>query len=165
MFHEMGHNHQHRDWTFGGTGEVTCNLFSLYVLETCCPEAAGHGQANPETVDKNIRGHFEGGHDFGRWKSRPFTALAMYIQLQRAFGWDAYKKVIAGYRDPAVGATPKSDDEKRDQWMVRFSRVVQRDLGPFFEAWGVPTSADARQSISALPAWMPEGFPPALPAD
>ena len=33
---------------------------------------------------------------------------------------------------------PKSDDEKRDQWLVRFSRQVGRNLGPFFEAWGVP---------------------------
>jgi hypothetical protein len=44
--------------------------------------------------------------------------------------------------------------------MVRFSRHVGRDLGPFFEAWGVPTSEEARQSIADLPGWMPEGFPP-----
>ena len=27
FFHELGHNHQRPDWTFDGTGEVTCNLF------------------------------------------------------------------------------------------------------------------------------------------
>jgi hypothetical protein len=38
--------------------------------------------------------------------------------------------------------------------------TVGRNLGPFFEAWGVPTSPEARQSLADLPAWMPEpGFP------
>jgi hypothetical protein len=39
--------------------------------------------------------------------------------------------------------------------MVRFSRRVNKNLGPFFTAWGVPTSNSARQSIANLPAWMP----------
>ncbi|NDE99992.1 MAG: hypothetical protein EB034_17215, partial [Verrucomicrobia bacterium] len=29
--HELGHNHQVGEWTFEGTGEVTCNLFTMYV--------------------------------------------------------------------------------------------------------------------------------------
>lgn len=29
IFHEMGHNMQRGWWTFDGTGEVTCNIFSL----------------------------------------------------------------------------------------------------------------------------------------
>lgn len=28
LFHELGHNHQADAWTFDGTVEVTCNLFS-----------------------------------------------------------------------------------------------------------------------------------------
>ena len=34
IFHEIGHNHQQSDWTPDGTGEVTVNLFTCYVLET-----------------------------------------------------------------------------------------------------------------------------------
>ena len=33
------------------------------------------------------------------------------------------------------------------------------DWSPFFQAWGVPTSEQARQSIARLPAWMPPDFP------
>ena len=36
FFHEMGHNHQQPDWTFDGTGEVTNNVFVLYILDTVC---------------------------------------------------------------------------------------------------------------------------------
>ncbi|HUS93028.1 MAG TPA: M60 family metallopeptidase [Phycisphaerae bacterium] len=161
LFHEMGHNHQSGDWTFAGTGEVTVNLFTLYVMETVCgrgPEA--HGSLRADRREKMIRDHLAGGRDFEKWKQSPFLALLMYAQLRDAFGWEAYRKVFAEYRDLPRGQRPRSDEEKRDQWMVRFSRAVGRDLGPFFQAWGVPTSEKARASIADLPGWMPDGFPP-----
>ncbi len=161
-FHEIGHNHQASDWTFGGTGEVTCNLFSLYCMETVTglPPRTGHPAINdPAKVRQAIQKYVAAGADFEKWKSDPFLALMMYMQLQQAFGWDAYKKVFAEYRDLPVEQRPKNDDEKRDQWMVRFSRAVGHNLGPFFQAWGVPTSDKARASIADLPSWMPEGFP------
>jgi hypothetical protein len=40
--------------------------------------------------------------------------------------------------------------------MVRFSKAVGKNLGPFFEHWGIPTSQGARDSIKNLPTWMPE---------
>ena len=160
LFHELGHNHQEREWTFGGTGEVTCNLFSLYICETVCglPMSTGHDAVKDpqETIGK----HLALGAKFDRWKSEPFVALMMYIQLREAFGWEAYKKVFAEYQGLSDADRPKGDDACRDQWMVRFSRTVNRNLGPFFEAWGIPTSKEARDSIAGLPAWMPEGFPP-----
>jgi hypothetical protein len=162
MFHEMGHNHQSGDWTFGGTGEVTVNLFSLYVLETCCPGAPVHGGVTPENIAKRIRQHLvEHQADFEKWKGDPFTALVMYIQLRQAFGWEAFKKVFAEYRALPGDQRPQSDDDKRDQWLTRLSRTVGRNLGPFFQAWGVPTSDSARSALADLPAWLPEGFPPA----
>ena len=75
----------------------------------------------------------------------------MYIELQQGFGWDTYKKVFAEYRRLPDAERPKTDQEKRDQWMVRFSRAVGRNLGPFFQAWGVPTSA-GRAAVHRRPA-------------
>ena len=84
----------------------------------------------------------------------------MYLQLLEGFGWEPLKRVIAEYRGLPAAAHPQTDQEKRDQWMVRYSRTVGRNLGPFFAAWGVPVSAAARASIAALPAWMPAGLAP-----
>ena len=64
-------------------------------------------------------------------------------------------KVFAEYRDLPADQRPHSELEQHDQWMVRFSRTVGKDLGPFFEAWGLPTSEAARRSIEGLPIWMP----------
>lgn len=161
-FHEMGHNHQSGDWTFGGTGEVTCNLFSLYILDRCCRLAEpGHPAIRPEARAKKIRDYLRSGAQFTAWKSDPFLALIMYAQLQEAFGWETFRRVFAEYRELPSDQRPKNDDAKRDQWMVRFSRTVGRNLAPFFQAWGVPTSQKARASIAELPVWMPEGFPEA----
>jgi hypothetical protein len=157
MFHEIGHNHQEPDWTFEGTGEVTNNLFSMYLLDACCANGGKmHKAMSPESRAAAEKKYKVNGTNFEQWKREPFTALIMYKQLQEAFGWDTYKKVFAEYRALKPEERPKTDDEKRDQWMIRFSRTIGRNLGPFFEYWGVPTSESARKSIENLPVWMPE---------
>jgi enhancin-like peptidase M60 family/peptidase M60-like protein len=154
--HEIGHNHQSGDWTFSGTGEVTVNLFTLYVLDRVCGtpphEARDVLGARRKALLKKYR---DSGSSFDQWKRDPFLALIMYVQLQEAFGWEAFQKVFAEYRDLPQDERPKTDDDKRNQWLVRFSRTVGHDLGPFFQSWGVPTSADARRSIKDLPEWTP----------
>lgn len=157
FFHEMGHNYHSDDWTFDGTGEVTCNLFTLYVFETVCArKGVFHEKVPPKSQREMLARYQRGGRQFDEWKRDPFLALIMYVQLQEAFGWEPFKKVFAEYRELPSSERPKNDDQKRDQWMVRFSRAVNRNLGPFFQAWGVPTSSEARSRVANLPAWMPK---------
>lgn len=157
LFHEMGHNHQSGDWTFEGTGEVTVNLFTLYVLDKVCgiPPAKARDVLSPAERAKKLDAYARGGNQFKVWKEDPFLALIMYVELQEAFGWETFQKVFAEYRDLAPADRPKNDDDRRDQWLVRFSRAAGRNLGPFFEAWGVPTSNRSRASVADLPKWMP----------
>lgn len=160
FFHEMGHNHQQSDWTFEGTGEVTNNVFALYILDTVCGVTVHtHPAIEPAARQARLQKYLDGGSKFDTWKSDPFLALTMYIQLQHGFGWDTYKKVFAEYRRLPDAERPKTDQDKRDQWLVRFSRAAGRNLGPFFQAWGVPTTPEARASIAALSPWMPPDFP------
>ncbi|MFQ6098672.1 MAG: M60 family metallopeptidase, partial [Armatimonadota bacterium] len=140
LYHETGHNHQSGDWTFGGTGEVTVNLFTLYVLDKVCGIAPTEGRMAESKTASSVARYIHSGARFDEWKRKPFLALAMYVQMQKAFGWEAFRDVFAEYRDLPTDERPKNDDEKRDQWLVRFSRRVGRNLGPFFRAWGVPTS-------------------------
>lgn len=161
LFHELGHNHQRSEWTFDGTTEVTCNLFSLYIMETVCKKAPaqGHDAINdPAQRRERTQRHLDTGAKFDKWKSDPFLALEMYIQLREEFGWEPFKRVFAEYRDLPAKDKPKGEQAERDQWMVRMSRATQRNLGPFFERWGVPTSESARASIKDLPVWMPKGM-------
>ncbi|MBM3500583.1 MAG: hypothetical protein FJX74_18155, partial [Armatimonadetes bacterium] len=106
-FHELGHNHQSGHWTFEGTGEVTENLFSLYVTDRCCELPGGHPAVDPAERDKRTRAHLAAGAPFDKWKGDPFLALYMYMQLQEAFGWEAYKRVFAEYRAAPEDQLPK----------------------------------------------------------
>ncbi len=162
LFHEIGHNHQHSDWTFQGTTEVTVNLFSLYVMDKVCGlPLGGHPSVTATARQRAMKRYFAEGSQFEQWRSDPFLALAMYIQLIEEFGWEPFTKAFAEYRALADDERPRTDDQKRDQWMICFSRNVERDLGPFFQAWGVPVSDEARAAVAELPAWMPADLPAA----
>jgi hypothetical protein len=158
LLHELGHNHQESDWTFDGTGEVTCNLFALHAIDTICTPKAGDRGHDAVNTPPSVAKHLAMGAPFAKWKQDPFLALHMYVQLERDFGWETFQKVFAEYRDLPQGQRPRNDDEKRDQWMVRFSKACGKNLGPFFEKWGVPTSEAARAEIKGLGAWMAEGM-------
>ncbi len=157
-YHELGHNHQSDDWTFRGTVEVTVNLFSLYSFDA----------VNGIPVEKNPRGSAEfrkklmgqinwKDPDFGKLDA--FQALVMYEQLQQAFGWDTFKVLFRNYRALPDSERPKTDLEKRDRWLVEFSRQTGKNLGPFFQAWGLETSPEARASVRNLTCWAPQELP------
>lgn len=160
LYHELGHNHQHSDWTFDGTVEVTCNLFTLYIHDEVCDRPRTDSKRWLEKHSSDAARYVARGASFETWKREPFTALAMYMQLQQAFGWETFRRVFAEYHGLGAAERPRGDGQKRDQWLVRFSRACGRDLGPFFESWGVPTSEEARRLVADLPGWMPEGWPP-----
>ena len=160
LFHELGHNHQQSDWTFDGTGEVTNNLIVLYVFDKvlglrfdCGHEAIRDRDAR----DRRIRAFWAKGSPQAEWKNDPFLALFMYIQLYEAFGPNPFQAVFADYARLTDAERPKSDDEKRDQWLVRMSKATGKNLGPFFRPWGIPVSTRAQTQLRSSP-WMPRGF-------
>ncbi|MEZ6184473.1 MAG: M60 family metallopeptidase [Planctomycetota bacterium] len=152
-FHELGHNHQQRAWTFAGTTEVTCNLFTLYVMDTVVGiEPWEHPWlASGRT---KVADYLAQGAPYPRWTREPDLALAFYAEVQRAFGWAPFQAAFRAYREQ--GLDPATDAEKRDRWLLELSRAVGRDLGPHFERWGIPTSAEARAQLRDLPPWQPE---------
>lgn len=154
LLHELGHNHQESEWTFEGTGEVTNNVFVLHALDVLCQRTdwvEGHDALKDRAA--KFASYSKAGAKYETWCDDPFLALTMYVELREAFGWEPFTRVFAEYRKLGDDARPRSEQEKRDQWCTRFSRAVGRDLGPFFERWGVPVSAKARESLRDLPAW------------
>jgi hypothetical protein len=129
-------------------GEVTVNLFSMYVFDTLHPGVRQHDRVQPESIQQLIAEFQRTGRREGPWVN-----LVPYIQLRRQFGWQAFRNVFQQYRQLPAAERPRDDLAKRDQWMVRFSREVGRDLSPFFEFWKIETSPAARQQIADLPDW------------
>lgn len=156
FYHELGHNHQKPEWTFAGTGEVTNNVFVHYVLETVCgltPEQATTRALGKES--ERLRQAQLADRDFARWQREPFLALAMYAQLHTAFGWQPFRDAFAAYHKIPANQRPRTEQQKRDLWLITISKATGRNLSAFFTAWGVPTSAEAQKSLADLPAWLP----------
>lgn len=147
-YHELGHNHQRPEWTWDGLGEVTVNLFSMYLLDTINPGAPHHEAIQPAHLQKMIREFEQSGKLDG-----PFPQLMPYIHLYRTFGWQPYMKVFAEYRDLPANQKPKTLQEKKDQWLIRMSKATNRNLGPFYASWKFGASDEAMKSVQDLPEW------------
>lgn len=160
FYHEIGHNHQRGDFTFDGTGEVTNNVIGMYCYEAVLKKdwLIGHGAISEEARKEHTQKIKRAVDKWQLWKSDPFIALTTYIQLVQEFGWESWRKYLHSFADPAFGPAPKGDDERRDQFLIRYSKVTNRNLGPFFDWWGIPVSSTAKVEVSKLEAWMPKGL-------
>jgi len=156
-FHELGHNRQRGWWTFGGTGEVTCNLFSLHAGEVLCgiePWKNSWLQGQK----KKAKQYLDDGADFAKWKSNPGIALVSYAQLQKAFGWEVFTRVFAEYEAMPSNTRPKENQAKMDEWVRRMSIATKKDLRPFYQMWGMPLSVSLQknETLNELEIWTPE---------
>ncbi len=161
FFHEIGHNMQNLDWVFGGTTEVSCNFFSLYMFDRLLGGRDNAHVAIQNTNTQNtMKKYFAGSPDYEKWKADPFLGLIMFRQLQEAFGWESFKAFIREYQKFALNNDDLDDQQKRNLWVKTFSSVVQRNIAPFFEKWGIPISDATKNELDRMPAWMPYNFPP-----
>ncbi len=154
-FHELGHNLQRGWWTFAGTGEVTCNLFSLHAGEVLCGiEPWENGWLKRQRA--SAKKYLEEGADFAKWKSSPGIALVSYAQLQKEFGWDSMTRVFKEYETMPASQRPTDNQAKMDEWVRRLSLSTNHDLRPFYKMWGMPLSESLLNdtTLSRLPVWM-----------
>lgn len=156
-FHELGHNRQKPTWTFGGTGEVTNNLFSLYSGEQ---RSGITPWENPWLQNQKKAGfaYLRDGADFTQWKRMPGVALLCYAQVQKAFGWEPMQQVFRVARDLVPAQRPKNDAAKQAFWIRELSLACQKDLRPFHAKWGWPIAERLRQdpALDELEEWMPD---------
>ncbi len=160
FYHEIGHNHQRGNFTFDGTGEVTNNVIGMYCYDAVLKKdwLIGHTAITEEARKEHIEKIKKAANKWQVWKSEPFTALTTYIQLMQEFGWESWRKYLYSFDDSSYGPAPKGDDERRDQFLVRYSKITNKNLGPFFDAWGIPVSSAAKAEVSKLDPWMPKGM-------
>lgn len=154
FFHEYGHNHQHDLWALPGTGETTCNLWSVYLFEEWVgkPREEGHDAMRPLDRKQRLNAYFDGGKDFEKnWSV--WTALETYLQVQETFGWEPFKAVFAEYNALPESEWPKTQQEKNDQWVIRLSKACGKNLAPFWRTWNVPLSESVEEALKDLPVW------------
>lgn len=168
MWHEIGHTYQTPQYTWSGLGEVTVNISSLAAEKrttggNMLDDSPGLQQrisryfADP--VDKR---HFENLTDEG-----PFYPLFLFDQLRRSFGDDFYAALSQKYRVRRALGRPSegSDRQKIDSFALLTSEVADRDLGPFFRAWGVTVSEEVLAVMAQHPSLQHEFWTAITTAD
>ena len=126
FFHELGHNHQRNTWTFDGQIEVTCNLFSLYVMEKLVGKPQGKGHPAMEKLDELLARRFAAEPNKG-----PFEQLATFVVLIRAHGWGPLRETLRSY-----GATPPPKGATKEKlqsiFAERYGKAAKADVSAYF---------------------------------
>ncbi|NWZ38419.1 TCAF2 factor, partial [Brachypodius atriceps] len=150
--HELGHNQQQQAWEFPPhTTEATCNLWSVYVHEEVLgiPRHQAHQALSPQRRKERIKDYLKKGAQLKDWSM--WTALETYLQLQEGFGWDPFTHLFSDYQK--MSTIPKDNTSKMNLWAQKFSQQVNKNLAPFFTAWGWPIKKELSVELSSLPSW------------
>ncbi|MCD2424393.1 M60 family metallopeptidase [Niabella pedocola] len=168
-FHELGHRHQFDGLDFDDLGEVTVNLYTLYVYQTILGKDLYHARdGSPrDSILKAIKAYIAA-PDYETWKRDPFLQLfTLYYPIIDAFGWEAIRKLNRPlrklYNEQYGGRslTPlykKTDDERRDQYFVLLSKAIGKNLSEYFERLKIPVSDYSKHQVTGLPIWIPDIF-------
>ena len=49
---------------------------------------------------------------------------------------------------------PQNNQHKIDNWVIRYSNLIQRNLKPHFEMYGLPVSQEVNNYIQQFPNWV-----------
>ena len=146
LWHELGHQHQMM-WRWGALGEVSVNLYSLYVQRTLTPsinrlvndgvwpkaftylgKAAGTKDYNGATIYANPLTDL-------------FIRLCMFQQLTLAYGDDFYRTLAKNMR--VENPTLANDDARMRYFMLKACNISGKNLSNFFQKWGLNLSTAA----------------------
>ncbi|NXY09055.1 TCAF2 factor, partial [Pteruthius melanotis] len=150
--HELGHNQQQQAWEFPPhTTEATCNLWSVYVHEEVLgiPRHQAHEALRLQSRKERIKDYLKKGAQLKDWNM--WTALETYLQLQEGFGWDPFTHLFSDYQK--MPSIPEDNTSKMNLWARKFSQQVNKNLAPFFTAWGWPIKKELSVELSSLPSW------------
>lgn len=168
IWHETGHTHQQRSWTWDSIGEISVNLFSLYVQEKfglpsrLAIKQGGETLTSFEKARKYItdpkKNYLISNEDTDY--DELFTKLVMFHQLKSAYGWDSIKKVFQYFRQKSyVEIENETDADQASKFIYAMCFVTKNNLIPFFKKWGLATNAATTQKINSLKLPLPKTDP------
>lgn len=150
FYHEIGHNHQSGDWTPDGTGEVTCNIFTTYVISKVCGQDyrdSRFGGSSRLEQEKRVNRWIARGKKHEDWKNDYFVALEIFLRIADVYGFETYAQVFGKYRKPGF-KHPTSNGEKWDTLAELLSAQTGENLAEAFAAWNIPVSEACRKACA-----------------
>ncbi len=167
FFHEIGHNLQNWEWVFDGTTEVGCNFFALYVFDSLIKTRKGaHENIEISYQKKLMQEYFTKGSNYENYQQDPFLGLIPFMQVQKQFGWDPFKKVFKWYlKHPSHefdninsedSLYKRANQIKINRFIEQLSIEVKRNLTSFFRIWGLPVDTLVDEKLKKYKLWIPD---------
>lgn len=150
--HEVGHTYQMKEFSYSGAIEVTVNISALAVQEA---------QGYPNRLDTESIRNAVASFRQTPIAERSFYAagsgwvqLLMFDQLRRGFGTEFYAHLSQQFRIENAKGIPEPANERAvmQHFMITAATLVERNLLPFFEEWGMPIDAETRSILAGFPA-------------
>ncbi len=158
IWHETGHTHQQDSWTWGSIGEISVNLFSLYVQEKFgLPTRLNtiEGGEREKTFDKARKYLANPNKDYLTENevdyNELFSKLVMFHQLKSVYGWDSIKKLHQYFRKTSfVYDENETDQDKSNKFIYAMCLITKNNLVPFFKKWGLNVDSETAAQIKRL---------------
>lgn len=147
---ELGHNLQRDEWTFDGSTEVTVNFFSMHAYTYVLGKKLNQIDWLKDQKDE-IDLYFSKSTDstYDEWKDAFGLALYTFALLIKKFGWASMYEFLHDYEKDIDNGTnlPKNNQQKLDQWVIRYSKICGHNLRPHFEKFGLPISESVDEDL------------------
>lgn len=146
LWHELGHQHQMM-WRWGTLGEVTVNIYSLYVQRTLTPSINRLVNDGKWTQAFTYLGKpagtkdYNGSATYANPLSDLFVRVCMFQQITLAYGDNFYRTLAKEMR--AENPTLANDDAKMRYFMLKACTISGKNLTTFFQKWGLNLSTTA----------------------
>lgn len=160
IIHELGHNMQRTCWTPAGSEEITVDIFTLHAFHLVFKEKISFSENRflKQKLDEKVLDVLKTrAYTFDDWCSNSSIGIFLYAQLINSFGWNAFKILFREYESLSDKEKIfKSNLDKWDQFICRFSNIVGLDVSPLFYFWCIPFSRRPSTNLSDLTPWLPD---------
>ncbi|RNA39879.1 TRPM8 channel-associated factor 2 [Brachionus plicatilis] len=156
LAHEFGHNFQRACWVPDGTIEALANLFSYHTYQIVFDQKAWTKFLTEKHNESKLLDFALKGFPRDEWMNNCNLPLYLYMQLQKSFGWNSFRMLFREYEIIFNSKELfKSDIDKWNEFIVRFSNIVGLNVVPLFIFWGIQFSEKINSSLSDLTPWLP----------
>lgn len=153
-WHEIGHMHQMKAWTWSEIVETTVNLYSLKTEKHFGISPSRLNRENKWEEIKTYLSQAEDTKDFNASSTSVWVRLGMFYQLQLAYGDRFYQELhkLIRKENPIIN----NDEDKMRTFMLAACHVSGKDLSGFFKKWGLKftNSDEVYKEIASL--WLTE---------
>lgn len=156
FYHELGHNYMEPEWTWSGWGEVTNNLFSVFACLHYNGSIDGHGAMSPDQVTARLAAVKSKPGAEKYYEKDPWFGLTFWMEIHREFGFSPMTKLFDRYQKMPGASRPRSDQARRDAFLVEMSDILGRDLSRYCRMWGVGCSPEAEAKAGVHREWLPQ---------